>query len=52
MKLGDYPIIEIAEARQRALDCRSQLARGIDPQEAKETVIEAKLLTFAEFAMH
>lgn len=49
MKLGDYPVIEVAEARQRALDCRSQLARGIDPQDAKEIVVKSKALTFAEF---
>ncbi|MDR3480342.1 MAG: site-specific integrase [Burkholderiaceae bacterium] len=52
MKLGDYGVIDIAQARQRALDCRSQLASGIDPQESKAvTLPEAKPLTFAEFVM-
>lgn len=32
MKLGDYPLIDATQARQKALECRSQLARGIDPQ--------------------
>ncbi len=32
MKLGDYPAVEVAQARQLAIDARSQAAKGIDPQ--------------------
>lgn len=48
MKLGDYPGVDISEARQRAVDARSQLARGIDPQ-AREVVIVKEALTLTAF---
>jgi hypothetical protein len=32
MKLADYPQMDVADARQRALDYRGQIATGIDPQ--------------------
>lgn len=32
MKLGDYPHMDVADARYRALEHRAQIATGIDPQ--------------------
>lgn len=32
MKLGDYPHMDVADARHRALEHRAQIATGIDPQ--------------------
>lgn len=32
MKLGDYPHMDVADARNRALERRAQIATGIDPQ--------------------
>jgi integrase len=48
MKLGDYPQMEVAQARQRALDCRSQIATGTDPQAAAAVVV-ASQLTLRQF---
>jgi integrase len=48
MKLGDYPQMEVAQARQRALDCRSQIATGTDPQ-AIAAVAAASQLTLQQF---
>ncbi|RYZ84801.1 MAG: DUF4102 domain-containing protein, partial [Proteobacteria bacterium] len=31
MKLGDYPLMDVAEARQRALEHRGKIAAGTDP---------------------
>jgi integrase len=48
MKLGDYPQMDVAEARQRALECRSQVATGTDPQ-AAAAVTAASQLTLRTF---
>lgn len=32
MKLGDYPQLDVADARHQALDARGKIANGIDPQ--------------------
>ena len=32
MKLGDYPQLDMADARHRALDHRAQIATDLDPQ--------------------
>lgn len=34
MKLGDYPLLDVADARQRAMEHRGKIASGIDPQAA------------------
>lgn len=48
MKLGDYPQMDVAEARQQALDCRRQVATGTDPQ-AAVAVEAASKLTLRQF---
>lgn len=48
MKLGDYPQMDVADARQLALDYRKQISLGNDPQ----TVVaspQASLLTLRTF---
>lgn len=47
-KLGDYPQMDVGNARQRALDCRRQVATGTDPQAAAATSAAARL-TLREF---
>lgn len=37
ISLGAYPVIGLAEARQRSLEVRWQVAHGIDPAEARRT---------------
>lgn len=48
MKLGNYPDVDIGEARQKAIDARSLLARGVDPQAQAEVVAEERL-TLTQF---
>lgn len=36
LSFGSYPDMSLAEAREKALEARKQLADGIDPQLAKE----------------
>lgn len=54
--LGGYPDVTLEQARERAREIRDQIARGIDPLEARRAaqaalrVEEAKRLTFAEAA--
>jgi hypothetical protein len=54
MGLGPFPILSLAEARQKAFEGRRSLLQGIDPIEARkaarsEAVAQAaKALTFAE----
>lgn len=50
MKLGDYPLMDVAEARQRALEHRGKIAAGIDPQEVREEQIQRQM-TFREFVI-
>jgi integrase len=48
MKLGDYPLMDVAEARQRALEHRGKIAAGTDPQEMRDAEVHHQL-TFREF---
>lgn len=48
MKLGDYPQMDVADARQRALDFRGKIAAGSDPQ-AVTAAPEASQLTLRTF---
>ena len=48
MKLGDYPATEITNARQMAIDCRSLLAKGIDPQARQDEERTNPVLTFRQ----
>jgi integrase len=43
MKLGDYPKMDVADARHRALDHRAQIATGVDPQAVIATPKESPL---------
>lgn len=49
MKLGDYPAVDIAEARLKAIEARAAAARGVDPQAAEVKPVVVKVKTFAEF---
>lgn len=54
--LGGFPDVPLAEAREKAREKRSQIARGIDPREAKRAAkqalkaAQAKAMTFDEAA--
>ncbi|KQV79640.1 hypothetical protein ASD15_16420 [Massilia sp. Root351] len=43
MKLGDYPQLDVADARHQALDIRGKIANGIDPQREPEPTPKADL---------
>jgi hypothetical protein len=43
MKLGDYPQLDVADARHRALDIRGKIANGIDPQHEPEPTPQTDL---------
>jgi integrase len=43
MKLGDYPHMDVVDARHHALNMRGKIAGGIDPQREPETVTQAKM---------
>ena len=43
MALGEYPILRLTEARQRAIDARKLLSAGTDPMAAKKAAKEAAL---------
>ena len=45
MKLGEYGVMSLIEAREKANELKAQIQRGIDPQEAKPSSIP----TFKEF---
>jgi integrase len=49
MKLGDYPAMDITEARQLAINHRSQLSKGIDPQDERNASSESKIPTVKAF---
>ena len=49
MKLGSYPALSLAEARQLALELKGQLCRGIDPTVEKKA--EKAMPTVSEFAV-
>ena len=44
MGLGELALVPMAEARQRALDCRRMLPDGVDPIEARRLEGNAVLL--------
>lgn len=48
MKLGDYPAVDIAEARLKAIEARASAARGVDPQVIRVEPVAVKL-TLAAF---
>lgn len=50
MKLGDYPLMEVGDARQQALEHRGKIASGIDPQEVQAEPLQQ--LTVREFVTH
>jgi integrase len=43
MKLGDYPQMDVADARHHALAMRGKIAGGIDPQCEPEAIVPANL---------
>ena len=43
--LGRYPIVTLAEARERARDILNQVSKGIDPQSRSETAPAGRLFT-------
>ncbi|MFM2120530.1 MAG: hypothetical protein RL722_1998 [Pseudomonadota bacterium] len=51
MKLGDYPGVDIAQARQLAIDARSLLAKGTDPQVRAAEQVQAAM-TLTQFMEH
>ena len=48
MKAGGYPETSIEEARQKVIEWRALLAKGIDPQESRDALRETGI-TFQEF---
>lgn len=56
MKLGDYPHMDVADARHRALDHRAQIATGIDPQaiiaESKESQLTLRTFVTDDYLPH
>lgn len=49
MSLGCYGLVDIAEARQKAIECKTMVAKGIDPQVQRVEEEKAKPLTFRDF---
>lgn len=49
MKLGEYPGIDVAEARMLASEARAQIARGIDPQQTRAQEALARSITLGRF---
>ena len=49
MKLGDYPVMDIGLARERAQELRTEIAKGFDPQVVAVALEPAPVLTLAEF---
>lgn len=50
LTLGAYPQISLAEARQKKIEARDQIAHDIDPGETKKTEEAADHITFAKIA--
>ncbi len=48
MKTGGYPETSIEEARQKVIEWRALLAKGIDPQESRDATRKTGI-TFQEF---
>lgn len=42
LSFGSYPIVSLADARQKRTDARMQLAKGLDPAQVKKQEKEAK----------
>ena len=55
VSLGTYPVVTLAQARERHLEARRQIANGLDPaqvkREAKKTVISREQGRFQTFAL-
>lgn len=49
MKLGDYPAVDIAEARLKAIEARASAARGVDPRATAIVSVADKPLTLTQF---
>ena len=49
IKLGEYPGVDIAAARQAAIDARTQLVKGQDPQALREEVRLSRARTLQDF---
>lgn len=49
MKLGEYPHLDIAEARLMAQEVRAKAARGIDPQLERAAITADRSITLTEF---
>lgn len=49
MKIGEYPAIDISEARLLASEARAQVARGTDPQQVKAQEAMARGITLGRF---
>lgn len=49
MKLGEYPGIDVAEARVLASEARAQIARGVDPQQTRAQEAMARGITLGRF---
>ena len=48
MKVGSYPEVSIDDARQKVIEWRAMLIKGVDPQEQREAARQASL-TFGRF---
>lgn len=49
IKLGEYPFLDIAEARRSAQEIRAQSGRGVDVLAERETARAPKSMTLTEF---
>ncbi len=49
MRLGDYPALDLAQARQLAMSARLQIAQGVDPQATQHVHAAPDALTLADF---
>lgn len=49
-RIGEFPAIDVAEARRIAMSMRAQLDRGLDPQEARDS--DKAMPFFREFALN
>ncbi|MEY4414710.1 MAG: hypothetical protein RIQ53_2003 [Pseudomonadota bacterium] len=52
MKLGEYPHMDIAEARLVSQEARAQAARGINPQVERAAAMPPQSMTLTEFMEH
>jgi integrase len=47
IKVGEFPALSLADARQRCNELRAQIDKGVDPQQEKQE--QRQIPTFAEF---